>query len=41
MSDYPEHEKLKLVKDRSQAVGEFLDRHILGDNIIPSYPTTP
>ena len=25
MSDYPEHDKLHLVKDKSQAVGEFLD----------------
>lgn len=25
MSDYPEHEKLKAVKDRSQACGEFLE----------------
>lgn len=25
MSEYPEHEKLHEVKDRSQAIGEFLD----------------
>lgn len=25
MSDYPEHEKLSVVKDKSQAIGEFLD----------------
>lgn len=25
MSNYPEHEKLKLVKDQSQICGEFLD----------------
>jgi hypothetical protein len=25
VAEYPEHEKLKLVKDRSQAIGEFLD----------------
>lgn len=25
MSEYPEHEKLKLVSDRSQAIGEFLE----------------
>jgi len=30
MSDYPEHEKLKAVKDRSQAIGEFIEW--LGDN---------
>jgi len=25
MSDYPEHEKLKAVKDRSQAIGKFIE----------------
>ncbi len=25
MSDYPEHDKLRHVKDESQAIGEFLD----------------
>jgi hypothetical protein len=25
MNEYPEHEKLKAVKDRSQAIGEFLE----------------
>lgn len=25
MSDYPEHEKLKLISDKSQACGEFLE----------------
>jgi hypothetical protein len=25
MSGYPEHEKLKAVKDRSQAIGEFIE----------------
>ena len=30
MSDYPEHEKLKAIKDRSQAIGEFIEW--LGDN---------
>ena len=25
MAEYPEHAKLKLVKDKSQAIGEFLD----------------
>lgn len=24
MSEYPEHEKLKLISDKSQAIGEFL-----------------
>lgn len=30
MADYPEHEKLKAVKDRSQCVGEFIEW--LGEN---------
>ena len=25
MSDYPEHDKLKLVADKSQAIGEFIE----------------
>lgn len=25
MSDYPEHDKMALVKDQSQAIGQFLD----------------
>ena len=25
MSDYPEHKKLKVVKDRSQAIGDFIE----------------
>ena len=25
MSDYPEHAKLEAIRDRSQAIGEFLD----------------
>lgn len=25
MTDYPEHEKLKVVQEKSQAVGEFID----------------
>jgi hypothetical protein len=25
VSDYPEHEKLKAISDRSQEIGEFLD----------------
>lgn len=25
MSDYPEHEKLKAISDKSQTIGEFLD----------------
>lgn len=34
MNEYPEHEKLKKVQDKSQAIGEFLDwlqneRHVV------------
>jgi hypothetical protein len=25
MSDYPEHEKMRLIKDQSQSIGEFLE----------------
>lgn len=25
MSEYPEHDRLKLISDKSQAIGEFLD----------------
>ncbi len=35
MSDYPEHDKLRHVKDESQAIGEFLDfgGYVLGEYI--------
>lgn len=42
MSQYPEHEKLKLVQDNSQTVGEFLEFLGEKDLVVCKYQeTTP
>lgn len=34
MSEYPEHEKLHAIKDKSQAIGEFLDFFLPSKGIV-------
>lgn len=43
--EYPEHEKMRLVSDKSQIIGEFLDHmpwtlaEWEGDNLVPVWKT--